>query len=347
MQPYPLVSMCVMFHNQIDYVTRTLAGVFLQDYSPLEIIISDDGSTDGTYELLQKLLERLKADYPQFPIVLNHNEKALGVLGNREKVYSLAHGELLINVDGDDISFPSRARRFAEVWLENAKRPMMLFCEKVLIDKDNHPWKTAYLKGKPMGATIAIASSVLPRFQSVTKEAARHAYEDLVYVERCSLLGDIVAIDEPLVYYRYGAGETTRGDYHKNSSQGLRGIISSSRQTLLDVEACKGSVPEVKLQGTKAKAIRQIAYAEGTLPLMTSTSFAERLKCIFKTKYYSGGVKSIVACFILLLPHTIGDLFFHCIHRAQHALHRIRARNQEQSILKHLLDFSRQMDSLT
>ena len=105
MQPYPLVSMCVMFHNQIDYLTRTLAGVFLQDYSPLEIIISDDGSTDGTYELLQKLLERLKADYPQIPVVLNHNEKALGVLGNREKVYSLAHGELLINVDGDDISF--------------------------------------------------------------------------------------------------------------------------------------------------------------------------------------------------------------------------------------------------
>ena len=316
----------------------------MQDYSPLEIVISDDGSTDGTSELLLKLLEKLKKDYPQFSVVLNHNEKALGMLGNREKVYSLAHGELLINVDGDDISFPSRARRFAEVWLEKEKKPMIMYCEKVLIDENDHPLGFAYLTGKPTGATIAISSSLLPCFPSVSKDAAFHAHEDLVYIERCCLLGDRVAIDEPLVFYRYGVGESTRGDYRKKMTRVLTGMISGYNQVLLDLDSCKAKIPEDKLQKSKANAIGQMAYAGAFLPLWTSKSFAKRLKCFFKNKYFHGSLKGYIACSILLLPHAIGDVIFYFIYRLRHFLRRMRAGNQDVSILKLLLDFSRQLE---
>lgn len=339
--------MCVLFHNQRDYVTRTLAGVFMQDYSPLEIVISDDGSTDGTYELLQKLLERLKTDYPHFPVVINHNETVLGMLGNREKVYSLAHGELLINVDGDDISFPSRARRFAEVWIENEKMPTMMYCKKVVIDENDHPLEFAHLKGKPMGATMAIASSVLPRFQAVADEVAHHAYEDLVYIERSCLFGDMVAIDEPLVYYRFGTGETTGGDHCRKMTRCLTGVIASYSQVLRDIDVCIGSVPEYKLQRARAKAVKQIAFTEAVLPLAISTSFLERLKCLFKTRYYRGGIKSIIASSILLLPSTIGDVIFSCIYRLYYIIRRFKARNQDTSSLERLLEFSRQMISIS
>ena len=347
MQLNPLVSMCVLFHNQRDYVARTLAGVFMQDYSPLEIVMSDDGSTDGTYELLQRLLERLKADYPQFPVILNHNETALGMLGNREKVYSLAHGELLINVDGDDISFPSRAWRFAEVWIENKKKPTMMYCKKVVIDKNDHPLEFAHLNGKPLGATLAIASSVLPRFQAVADEAALHAYEDLVYIERCCLFGDMVAIDEPLVYYRYGTGETTRRKHCIKMTRSLAGVIASYSQVLRDIEVCIGSVPEYKLHRARTKAVKQIAYAESVFPLAISTSFLERLKCLLKTRYYRGGIKSIIASSILLLPHTIGDAIFSCIHRVYHIIRRFKARNQDTSSLERILEFSKQIISIS
>jgi len=44
------VSFLILTYNQVDFVENALSGAFSQTYSPLEIVISDDASTDGTRE---------------------------------------------------------------------------------------------------------------------------------------------------------------------------------------------------------------------------------------------------------------------------------------------------------
>jgi glycosyltransferase involved in cell wall biosynthesis len=47
---YPLVSLCIFTYNQEKYIREAVEGALSQDYPNLEIIISDDNSTDSTYD---------------------------------------------------------------------------------------------------------------------------------------------------------------------------------------------------------------------------------------------------------------------------------------------------------
>ena len=48
----PLVSFCLKSYNQKEFLKEALEGAFAQTYRPLEIVISDDASTDGSVELI-------------------------------------------------------------------------------------------------------------------------------------------------------------------------------------------------------------------------------------------------------------------------------------------------------
>ena len=332
-----LVSLCVMFHNQKDYVERTLAGAFSQTYSPLEIVISDDASTDGTSELISGFLK--KKDYTQrgFKLILHRNEKALGMLGNREKVYSLANGELLVNADGDDISYPQRVEHLVSAWLANGKKHTMLTSEAIVIDENDRPLGETHFHGKPIGATLAIASNVLPYFPPVCHDAAYNAHDDLVYHIRASLFGETFGVNEPLIFYRYGSGESSGGKYRKKMVRGFTGIISGMKQVLLDLKACEGKVPEEKIQLVSKRAIDEIAFSEAILPLWTSHSFITRLNSCVKTKYYSKGFKLFTVCIILLLPQTLGDILFLCSEKLKRYISLRRARKTDMGQLQNIL----------
>ena len=116
----PLVSFCLLFYNHRQYFEAALEGAFAQTYRPLEIVISDDGSTDGSAELVQNYVT---AHAPfDITIVFNHNAHNLGILGNWTKAASLSHGELLFMVGGDDISLPDRAEKVVAAWMADDKR---------------------------------------------------------------------------------------------------------------------------------------------------------------------------------------------------------------------------------
>ena len=326
----PLVSICVMFHNQKDYVERALLGVFSQTYSPLEIVISDDGSTDGTSELISGFLKKEHYVQKCFRVISNRNEKALGMLGNREKVYSLANGELLINADGDDISYPQRVEHLVAAWLANGKKSTMLTSEALIVDEIDRPLGQTQFCGKPIGATLAIASFVLHFFPPVCHDAAYHAHDDLVYHLRASLFGETLGIGEPLIFYRYGSGESSGGKYRKKMVRGFTGMISGMRQILLDLKACQDKVSISKRRFIYDKACQEIAFSEAILPLWTSNSFFMRLKACLKAKYCcTWSIKRLVVCLVLLLPQTLGDYIFLCCEKLKRCICLSRARKTD------------------
>lgn len=49
----PVVSICIPTYNRKDYLKETLTSVFAQTYKDYEVVIVDDGSTDGTKQVLK------------------------------------------------------------------------------------------------------------------------------------------------------------------------------------------------------------------------------------------------------------------------------------------------------
>ena len=88
----PLVSVIVPSHNYLRYIGRCLESVLTQDYPNIEIIVVDDGSTDGTVEYLDGLGSAIK--------VFQQENQGVSVARNRGLLES--KGEFIAFLDADD-----------------------------------------------------------------------------------------------------------------------------------------------------------------------------------------------------------------------------------------------------
>lgn len=105
----PLVSYVLTAYNIENFIEESVNCAFAQTYSPLEIILSDDCSTDKTFEIMQKMANEYTGPHK---ILLNRNEKNLGITQHMNKAYlELANGEIIIAAHGDDISLPERTEK--------------------------------------------------------------------------------------------------------------------------------------------------------------------------------------------------------------------------------------------
>ena len=101
----PLVTISMITYNQERYVRDAVRGALAQTYEPLEIVISDDCSTDGTWNIIVDEVESYrKSGGIHKNIVLNRNEKNLGIIRHCQAQQSRIHGELRVGNAGDDIS---------------------------------------------------------------------------------------------------------------------------------------------------------------------------------------------------------------------------------------------------
>jgi glycosyltransferase involved in cell wall biosynthesis len=82
-------------YNQQDYLVQAVKSVLAQSYTNMEVIISDDASTDRTPDLIH--------DIHDSRVVYSRNQKNLGRTENyRHTLYNLVKGDWAINLDGDD-----------------------------------------------------------------------------------------------------------------------------------------------------------------------------------------------------------------------------------------------------
>jgi glycosyltransferase involved in cell wall biosynthesis len=101
--PAGLVSVIVPAWNAAGTIDATLRSVRAQTYSPLEIVVVDDGSTDGT----ASVVEAHGADDPRINLIRQTNQ---GVAAARNAGIAEAKGELVAPVDADDLWHPDKIR---------------------------------------------------------------------------------------------------------------------------------------------------------------------------------------------------------------------------------------------
>lgn len=101
----PLVTFALFSYNQENYIREAIEGAFSQTYSPLEIILSDDCSTDGTLEIMKEMAKEYKGPHL---VKVRQTEKNLGIAMHFDALMRLAAGQFVVVAAGDDISHPER-----------------------------------------------------------------------------------------------------------------------------------------------------------------------------------------------------------------------------------------------
>jgi alpha-1,3-rhamnosyltransferase len=97
----PLVTIVVITYNSSKYVLKTLESVKVQNYQNIELIITDDASTDNTVEICRNWLKTNKKRFYNSELIINSTNT--GVALNCNRGLAVAKGEWLKYVAGDDL----------------------------------------------------------------------------------------------------------------------------------------------------------------------------------------------------------------------------------------------------
>lgn len=101
----PLVTFALFAYNQEKYIREAVEGAFAQTYEPLEIILSDDCSTDRTFEIMREMVAEYRGTH-KLTVRQSPTNRGLGL--HIKDVVDLAQGEVIVVAAGDDVSLPHR-----------------------------------------------------------------------------------------------------------------------------------------------------------------------------------------------------------------------------------------------
>jgi glycosyltransferase involved in cell wall biosynthesis len=122
-------SILMPVYNRAKYVQQAIESVLNQTYTNHELIVIDDGSTDGSTDILKSYGNRIKLI----------QQKNCGPEVARNAGAAIAQGEYLLLLDSDDFFFPSALARYDRVIREFDSPPLVLGCEVYYYDGEPIP----------------------------------------------------------------------------------------------------------------------------------------------------------------------------------------------------------------
>lgn len=119
-----LVSIITPSYNQAEFLEQTLRSVLEQDHTPIEYIVADGGSTDGSIEIIQRYASRLAWWV---------SEKDAGQADAINKGLRRAQGEIVAWLNSDDLYLPGAVTQAAAIFADHPEAGMV-FGDAVTID---------------------------------------------------------------------------------------------------------------------------------------------------------------------------------------------------------------------
>lgn len=141
----PRIGLCLATFNGEKYIAEQLDSVFMQTYQQFTLYIADDGSTDGTIDIIRTFQKR-------FPgrIVLRINDRTLGAVKNFEQLLRSCNEAYIAFCDQDDIWAPDKLRLQLDTirGLEGAypETPCMVHSDLSMMTGSGEPMHDSYFR---------------------------------------------------------------------------------------------------------------------------------------------------------------------------------------------------------
>lgn len=218
----PLVSVCIPNYNYGHYLDHCLESVYKQTYPNIEVIFSDNQSTDESYETAIRWRRKFKDKNIFFKV--SENKRNLGSDKNSKTATSFAEGEYLYTLASDDAINPTFIERCVGV-LENNPSVSTVMTHREEIDENGNIYQTlpfynkdCIINGESQAAVYMMAGIAIPGQRMVRRSTllkvgkygrvwnvAGDWYDNFLY----AMGGDVAYITEPLCQYRVHTGNET------------------------------------------------------------------------------------------------------------------------------------------
>ncbi|WP_179333440.1 glycosyltransferase family 2 protein [Winogradskyella costae] len=207
-----LVSVIIPCYNAMPYLKDTLNSILEQSYKAIEIIVIDDGSSDGSFEYIESL---------NMPNLIYAKNIRKGACSARNYGFELSTGKYIQYLDADDVLSPTKIEtqlKLAEVygtetvyscsWVHFENEIIDLEIIRQAIDKDYkkpYQWLNDSWLGKGMGQT-----SIWLTHRSIIEKSGKwdeslKINQDGEFFSRVLLVAKQIKFsDKALVYYRKG-----------------------------------------------------------------------------------------------------------------------------------------------
>jgi glycosyltransferase involved in cell wall biosynthesis len=317
------VAMCT--YNGALFIQEQLESIAAQTRLPDEVIVCDDGSSDGTLDVVAQFASCV-------PFLLNYhrNPNQLGVTKNFERAISLCTGDIIFLCDQDDVWLPQKIETMIAVFQANEQVGLVFSNGFITDSKLNRQgytvWDTFCLGKKSLraltgedplsflirhyaitGATMAFRANLKEKILPIPKVWIHDAWIACLAASQ----GSIATVVEPLILYRQHEGNVIGGrrlslrekiiQTRKMTPDDIEIEVSQSLELLHKLQAMTGSkVTSHHLREIQNKIQHLSARRE-----MFFRSFVGRIGIVmrelFKLAYFkfSRGFASVITDLIL------------------------------------------------
>ena len=205
-------------YNGAEFLTAQWESILAQSRKPDEVVVCDDGSSDGTRSLLEQL-----AQQSSVPVTLRFNEQNLGSVKNFEQAIRLCTGEIIALSDQDDVWRSDKLQLIEDAFTQHSAAGLV-FSDAKIVDENleplgKHMWaevgfephrQKRLSRGRALevlvtgwtvtGATMAFRSEFVNLSLPIPDGIAM--IHDGWIALTTATVAAVVAIDEPLIKYR-------------------------------------------------------------------------------------------------------------------------------------------------
>lgn len=198
----PLITIGIPIYNVERFIGQTIRSVLSQTYDNIEVIVTDDGSTDKTLNILKAIKD------PRVTVISDGVNKGISYRLNQQ--IELAHGKYFFRMDGDDLMMPYRVEKQVE-FLESHPMVDVMGTSAIIIDDENNIIGKRVTKQETRTIESIFKSGLFihPTVAGKTSWFKKWRYrEEMAGVEDVDLWirsfsdSNIYEFEEPLMFYR-------------------------------------------------------------------------------------------------------------------------------------------------
>ncbi|MCR5416714.1 MAG: glycosyltransferase family 2 protein [Pseudobutyrivibrio sp.] len=296
------IAVLLATYNGEKYLTQQIDSLFAQTMQDFDIVIHDDGSTDGTKDIIgeyrNKYSDRVEVIY---------GEPTGSPMNNFMMMLSMVEADIYLLCDQDDVWFPGKIEKSvnALIDLENTvdrpdEVPAAVFTDMQVVDENlnkisdsfiryigRSPFNTAYtqiLIDNPAAGCTMCFNRVLRDLVISAKNVDwdNVPMHDAWILELAACTGVVKAIDEPLSYYRQTGHNNMGAETETESDKLSRNVELATSGSFLDRK--KAFINEARLFAKEV--IKVDAIPADKRKVLEKFSKIERYPKLFRMAFY-------------------------------------------------------------